>query len=137
MINIEPETNVAAAELTISSEKVFYIIVKAREFDEKVAPTDPDSGSNPTDDRDVDVLEAQGDDPTLQELEAALTMLNIDEQLDLIALTWLGRGDFPSFRRSPAGGRGYARQAHPVISHRHAEARRLFGRRLGTAWLLA
>ena len=31
MINIEPETNVAAAELTISSEKVFYIIVKARE----------------------------------------------------------------------------------------------------------
>ena len=100
MVNTEPEKTEAAVELTISAEKVFYIIVKAREFDEKVAPTDPESGSNPTDDRDVDVLEAEGDDPTLQELEAALTMLNIDEQLDLLALTWLGRGDFPSFEQA-------------------------------------
>ena len=61
MVNNEPEKNEAAAELTISAEKVFYIIVKAREFDEKVAPTDPESGSTPTDDRDVDVLEAEGD----------------------------------------------------------------------------
>jgi hypothetical protein len=43
-------------ELTISPETAFFIIVKAREFDEQVAPTDPDSGSNPTDDRAVDVL---------------------------------------------------------------------------------
>ena len=33
--------------LTISAEKVFFIIVKARGFDEKVALSDPDSGSNP------------------------------------------------------------------------------------------
>jgi Protein of unknown function (DUF3775) len=89
-----------ADELTISPKKAFFIIVKAREFDEEVAPTDPDSGSNPTDDREVDVLESQPDDPTLEELEDALVGLNIDEQLDLLALTWLGRGDFASFEQA-------------------------------------
>ena len=64
------------------------------------APTNSNSGSNPTDDRDVDVLESDGDNPTLQELEGALATLNIDEQLDLLALTWLGRGDFPSFEQA-------------------------------------
>jgi hypothetical protein len=97
MATAETEKDEVSNGLTISVEKVFYIIVKAREFDEEVAPTDPDSGSNPTDDRDVDVLESQADDPTSEELEGALTALNIDEQLDLLALTWLGRGDFPTF----------------------------------------
>ena len=98
MVGSEIEKDEASDDkLTISLQKAFFIIVKAREFDEEVAPTDPNSGSNPTDDRDVDILESQPDDPTLQELEGALTGLNIDEQLDLLALTWLGRGDFPTF----------------------------------------
>jgi uncharacterized protein DUF3775 len=84
-------------ELTLSPETAFFIIVKAREFDEKVAPTDPDSGSNPADDREVDVLEEDAEDTVEQELQAALDSLNSDEQLDLIALMWLGRGDFASF----------------------------------------
>lgn len=84
-------------ELMISPENAFFIIVKAREFDEQVAPSDPDSGSNPTDDRAVDVLEEQADNPVEQELRAALASLNIDERLDLLALDWLGRGDFASF----------------------------------------
>lgn len=98
-------------ELTISPEKAFFIIVKAREFDEQVAPTDPDSGSNPTDDREVDVLEEQADNPVLQELQAALGGLNVDEQLDLLALTWLGRGDFGSFAQ--------ARQEAVDVSAKH------------------
>ena len=53
------DDNDPADELTIAPKKAFFIIVKAREFDEEVAPTDPDSGSNPTDDREVDVLESQ------------------------------------------------------------------------------
>jgi hypothetical protein len=96
----DADDNDPADGLTISPEKAFFIIVKAREFDEEVAPTDPDSGSNPTDDREVDVLESQPDDPTLEELEDALVGLNIDEQLDLLALTWLGRGDFASFEQA-------------------------------------
>jgi hypothetical protein len=93
---IEQQDEEMADALTISIEKIFFIIVKAREFDEKVAPSDPESGSNPSDDKEVDVLEA-GDDATLQELQAALTALNVDEQLDLVGLMWLGRGDFGTF----------------------------------------
>ena len=83
--------------LTISPEKVFFIIVKGREFDEQVAPSDPDSGSNPADDREIDELEEHADNPVVQEVKAAIARLNIDEQLDLLALTWLGRGDFDTF----------------------------------------
>ncbi len=91
------DSNGPSDELTVSSETVFFIIVKAREFDEQVAPTDPDSGSNPTDDREIDVLEEAADNPVVQELQAAFERLNIDEQLDLLALTWLGRGEFGTF----------------------------------------
>jgi len=91
------ETDGPSDELTVSPETVFFIIVKAREFDEQVAPSDPDSGSNPTDDREVDVLEEEADNPVVQELRAAFERLNIDEQLDLLALTWLGRGEFGTF----------------------------------------
>jgi hypothetical protein len=80
--------------LTLSPERAFAILVKAREFDEKVEVSDPDSGSNPSDDNAVDVLEETPDDPTYDELIAAVDALNDDEQLDLIALIWVGRGDF-------------------------------------------
>ena len=92
---MEPEET--SDQLTISLEQAFFIIVKAREFDEQVESTDPDSGSNPADDREVDVLEEGADNPVQQELEEALDALNVDEQLDLIALTWLGRGEYSSF----------------------------------------
>jgi hypothetical protein len=112
-------SNDNADQLTISPETVFYIIVKAREFDEKVAPSDPDSGSNPADDHEVDVLEEEPDDTVEHELEATLRTLNVDEQLDLMALTWLGRGDFTSFAQSASGGRRHARQAHRILPKGH------------------
>lgn len=86
--------------LTIAPETVFYILIKAREFDVKVAPEDSDSGSNPTDDKDVAILEDRADDATQQELMAALGSLNVDEMADLLALTWLGRGDFTTWEEA-------------------------------------
>ena len=80
-------------ELTISPEKVGFLIEKAREFDVKEIDTDPDSGSNPTDDEGIDVLEDKGSDPVVTELASFIGALNEDEQLDLVALTWLGRGE--------------------------------------------
>ena len=82
-----------ASTLEISSEKVCYIIAKARQFEAKDVVADPDSGSNPTDDGMVSVLEDQPDDPVYDELMAFIAGLDEDEQIDLIALTWLGRGD--------------------------------------------
>ena len=81
-------------ELAISAEKVAFIIEKAREFDVKQADSDPDSGSNATDDDSVDVLEDDGSDPVVNELGSFIVAMNEDEQIDLVALTWLGRDDY-------------------------------------------
>jgi Protein of unknown function (DUF3775) len=81
-------------ELGISTEKVCFIIVKAREFDVKDAVTEPDPGSNATDDGEAAVLEDHSDDPVQQELTAFINALSEDEQIDLVALTWLGRDDY-------------------------------------------
>lgn len=77
----------------ISSEKVCFIIVKAREFDAKVAPVIEDPGDNPTDDRDVEVLADYPDDPVYEELSEFLGSLSEDELVELHALIMLGRGD--------------------------------------------
>lgn len=80
-------------ELQISPEKVSFLILKAREFDAKDVVTEPDDGSNAADDKMISVLEDHGDDPVRREIAAFIQSLSIDEQIDLVALTWLGRGD--------------------------------------------
>ncbi|MDA9407805.1 MULTISPECIES: DUF3775 domain-containing protein [unclassified Bradyrhizobium] len=80
-------------ELAISADKVAFIIEKAREFDVKESGSDPDSGSNPTDDDEIDVLEDNNSDPVAAELASFIRALNEDEQVDLVTLMWLGRGD--------------------------------------------
>ena len=82
-----------APNLSISPEKLCFIIAKAREFDVKDVVTDPDDASNPTDDAMLAVLEDHPDDPVLQELTGFIGALSEDEQIDLVALSWLGRGD--------------------------------------------
>jgi hypothetical protein len=79
--------------LAISPEKVCFIIVKAREFDAKDEVTDPDPGSNPSDDGDA-ILEDHSDDPVVEELTSFIDSLSEDEQIDLVALMWLGRDDY-------------------------------------------
>jgi hypothetical protein len=96
-----------AATLAISPEKVCFIIIKAREFDAKDEVTEPDVGSNPSDDRDAAVLEDHPDDPVVEELTSLINSLSEDEQIDLVALTWLGRddysaGDWPTVRAEAA-----------------------------------
>ncbi len=80
-------------DLVISPEKVAAILAKARQFDVKDAVTDPDSGSNASDDAMLSVLEDHASDPSRAELSAMIRGLNEDEQIDLVALAWLGRGD--------------------------------------------
>ena len=80
--------------LAIPLEKLAYIITKAREFDVEVPPVDEDSGSNPSDDAEWDVLQAGADNPAYQELVDAINGLGDPERIELLALTWLGRGDY-------------------------------------------
>jgi hypothetical protein len=83
----------AAPNLSISPEKLGFIIAKAREFDVKDVVTDPGDSSNATDDAMISVLEDHADDPVVQELTGFIGSLTEDEQVDLVALAWLGRGD--------------------------------------------
>jgi hypothetical protein len=78
--------------LTISLETVCWVILKAREFDVKDGPSEAD-GSNASDDNMVSVLEDRSDDPVEEELTSLLSSLSADEQIDLVALMWLGRDD--------------------------------------------
>jgi hypothetical protein len=71
-----------------------YLVLKARAFDAQAGVSDPDEGSNPSDDRAVSVLEGQSDNPTAEELAAAISALSQEEQIALVALAWIGRGDF-------------------------------------------
>jgi hypothetical protein len=79
--------------LSISPEKVCFIVVKAREFDAKDIVTMPDEASSATDDAMMSVLEDHADDPVVAELRGFIGALTEDEQVDLVALAWLGRGD--------------------------------------------
>ena len=99
------EEEVVALEIPI--KKVCFIIMKAREFDVKDAVTEPDPGSNPSDDKMTSVLEDHTDDPVVEELTSLIDSLTEDEQIDLVALAWLGRDDntaddWPSVRQEAA-----------------------------------
>jgi hypothetical protein len=90
----ETEAGENGPALAISPEKVCFIIIKAREFDAKDEVSEPDPGSNPSDDRDVSVLEDHEDDPVVEELTSLINALSEDEQIDLVTLAWLGRDDY-------------------------------------------
>jgi Protein of unknown function (DUF3775) len=81
--------------LTLALEKLAYIIEKAREFDAEV-PIDPGAadGSDEVDDDEREILLDTPNNPTEQELCDAIDGLNIDEREELLALMWLGRGDY-------------------------------------------
>jgi hypothetical protein len=84
-----------APELGISPEKVRIVIAKARQFDAKEEDSDPDEGSNAADDGMADVLEDDPEnDAVRQELVSFINGLNEDEQVNLVALAWLGRGTY-------------------------------------------
>lgn len=90
----KPEALTPQVELAIDPAKVATIIQKARMFDVKEELTDPDSGSNATDDDMRDVLEDVADDATYQELVDLIRGLDVDEQVALVALAWIGRGTY-------------------------------------------
>jgi len=78
----------------IATDTVCRVVIKARQFDVKEAEADPDEGSNAADDGFTDVLEDTPDDPVYQELKSFIDGLDVDEQCELVALMWIGRGDY-------------------------------------------
>jgi hypothetical protein len=123
-------------ELAISAEKVGFLIEKTREFDVKEAASDPESGSNGADDRMIDVLEDDGEDPVVREITGFINAMSEDEQIDLVALKRLGRGDgtieeWDDLRREAAEGRNGRTARYllgePLVSDYLAEGLEAFG----------
>lgn len=105
------------AELNIGLDKVRDIVLKAREFDLEEFPDEPDPGaaSDAAENREEHLDE--GDDPTEAELRELIDDLNDDEAIDLIALVWIGRGDFGIGELGEA--RELARERHQGSSSRY------------------
>jgi hypothetical protein len=82
------------ADLNIGLDKVQDIVLKARAFDLEDFPDDPDPGTDADEAESREDRLDEGDDPTEAELRELIDDLNDDEVVDLIALVWIGRGDF-------------------------------------------
>lgn len=80
--------------LKVRLETLCYIIAKARELQAKEQVVFPDTSSGSGDDWAMQVLADHMDDLSLQELKAAVEDLSPEQQAELVALMWLGRGDY-------------------------------------------
>jgi hypothetical protein len=91
-------------ELDIDLDKVAFIVEKAREFEvPEIISTIGEEGDEQVEGRtasepppeDLEVMKAQPvADTSYQEAKAQIDAMNIDEQVELVALAWIGRGDY-------------------------------------------
>ena len=80
--------------LGVNPETVCYIIDKAHEFHAKEEVVIPETPNESSDDWALQVLADHAEDPTLLELKDTIGSLDPEQQCNLVALMWLGRGDF-------------------------------------------
>lgn len=85
-------------ELRISTEKVCGLIEAARELAGKVPSTAGDHTTSGDDSELATIDSPEGDgedeDARRREIVEFIAGLNVEEQTDLLALIWLGRGDY-------------------------------------------
>src|SRR3569832_1479179 len=80
--------------LEINPETLCLVIAKAKEFHAKEAVVIPDEPLSPGEDWARHVRADHDDDLTYHEVGAAIDDLEPDQQIALVALMWLGRGDY-------------------------------------------
>ena len=80
--------------LELNPETICFLVSKAKEFHAKEEVVIPDEPLSPSEDWARQVLADHDDDLTYQEFKAAVDDLEPDQQATLVALMWLGRGDY-------------------------------------------
>jgi hypothetical protein len=103
--------------MDIPLDKICEFILRLREIEMKDGDTDPDSGSNAIDDGSTDVLTSSADDSTEEQVREFILGLNDDEHYDLVALTWIGRGDFEADDWAAARKEAREREALPTADY--------------------
>ncbi len=80
-------------QLTLNPEFLRSLILKLRAVMAQEEMVSPDSGSNPSDDERSATLQETPDNLTRAEIVAQVEDLEPDQQAELVALMWIGRGD--------------------------------------------
>ncbi len=122
--------------LDVDLDTVCFLVEKARIFHAQEAVVIPDMPDNPADDWGLQALAAHGEDPTLQEFRMVFNDLEPDQQANVVALLWLGRGDFDvsewenaleTARENATPNTADYLMAHPLLADYLAEGLALLG----------
>jgi hypothetical protein len=82
------------AEIELNRETVQFLIDKAREFHTRDDVTFDEEPEIDDDDWSQQVSTSFASDPYYQEIKTTVEDLEPDQQMTLVALMWVGRGDF-------------------------------------------
>lgn len=104
--------------LNINPDVVCAIIEKCQEFHAQEGVSIPHTEESAGDDADwaMQMLADHADDPTYQEIKFIIGDLDPNQQVELVALMWLGRGDFSKDEWNDA-----LKEAHANWNARSAE----------------
>ncbi len=80
-------------KLNLSPEFLRNLILQLRALMAQEEEVSPDSGSNPSDDEGAATLQETPDNLLRAGLETEIEDLEPDQQAELVALMWIGRGD--------------------------------------------
>ncbi len=105
------------AMLDIDPQTVYVLILKAREFDDKDEPGEPSPDASPADEVLEEDMHYYADDPVAQEIKDMIDSLNDDQQTELVALTWIGRGDFTANEWGEAVRTARERHSNPTSDY--------------------
>ena len=84
----------SAMAIEIAPEKVAHVIIKAREYAAKVGAWNDTLEEGDAEEDPNAILEDFANDPTRAELSGFIDRMNYDEQANLVALMWVGRGTY-------------------------------------------
>jgi hypothetical protein len=100
----------------INPQKVCFIAAKARELLSEDEGSKPDA-SNATDDGERSILTDAAYGPVHAELKEFIDDLDVDEAIALVALLWIGRGDFEPKDWQDAVAQARERRQGPTVNY--------------------
>ena len=80
--------------LQVNPDTVCRLIELAQSFHAKEAAVMPEDSSNPADDWSKSMLSDGADNTSFAEFETIIKDLDADHQHEIVALLWIGRGDY-------------------------------------------
>ena len=104
-------------ELSINSEYMRRLIDMLRAVMGREGEVMPEVGSNPSDDERPMTLQETEGDLLLEELEEEIEAMDEDHRIELVALMWVGRGDFSASEWQEALDLARERQEGPTSGY--------------------